>query len=66
MKQRPLLPSLLPSGLSQEELSEKCGLHRTYIGGIESLGRNVSLVNIERIAKALKRASSDMLILRKG
>ena len=31
-----------------------CGLDRTYIGGIERGERNVSLINIQRIAKALK------------
>lgn len=40
-------------GWSQENLADKSGLHRTYIGSIEKGGRNVSLVNIERIAKAL-------------
>ena len=40
-------------GWSQENLSHKSGLHRTYIGSIEKGGRNVSLINIERIAKAL-------------
>ncbi|MCF7871207.1 MAG: helix-turn-helix domain-containing protein [Candidatus Omnitrophica bacterium] len=41
-------------GLSQEQLAKKAGVHRTYIGGIESVGRNVSLINILRIAHALK------------
>jgi transcriptional regulator with XRE-family HTH domain len=41
-------------GLSQERLASKCGLHRTYISDIERGSRNVSLKNIERIAKALK------------
>lgn len=40
-------------GWSQEELAKKTGLHRTYIGSIERSERNVSLLNIERIAKAL-------------
>ena len=39
-------------GWSQDELAMKSGLHRTYIGSIERGERNVSLLNIERIAKA--------------
>jgi transcriptional regulator with XRE-family HTH domain len=38
---------------SQMKLAFKTGLDRTYIGGIERGERNVSLVNIERLAKAL-------------
>ena len=41
-------------GWSQEELGDKAGLHRTYIGSIERNERNVSLINIEKIATALK------------
>lgn len=41
--------------ISQEELAERCGLHRTYISDIELGKRNVSLENIERIAVALDR-----------
>ena len=40
-------------GYSQEEFAAKCGLDRTYISGIERGKRNVSLRNIEVIAKAL-------------
>ena len=47
--------------LSQEQLAFKSGLHRTYICDIERGARNVSLVNIEKIAKALK-ISIDYLI----
>lgn len=41
-------------GVSQEEFADMCGLDRTYIGGIERGERNVALINIERIAKALR------------
>jgi transcriptional regulator with XRE-family HTH domain len=40
-------------GISQEELAERCGLDRTYIGGIERGERNVGLVNVQRISDAL-------------
>jgi transcriptional regulator with XRE-family HTH domain len=40
-------------GLSQEELAARAGLHRTYIGMIERAEKNITLENIERLAKAL-------------
>jgi transcriptional regulator with XRE-family HTH domain len=40
-------------GISQEKLAELCDLHRTYISDVERGARNVSLVNIEKICKAL-------------
>ena len=40
-------------GITQEELSVKAQLHRTYISSIELGHRNVSLLNIEKLAKAL-------------
>jgi transcriptional regulator with XRE-family HTH domain len=46
---------------SQKELARRADLHRTYIGAIERHERNVSLVNVERIAKALKVNIKDLL-----
>jgi transcriptional regulator with XRE-family HTH domain len=40
-------------GLSQEELAEHAGLHRTYVGSVERAERNVSIEQMERIAVAL-------------
>ena len=37
-------------GVSQEEFADMCGLDRTYMGGIERGERNLSLINIEKIA----------------
>ena len=51
----------LAAHISQEELSELCGLHRTYISDIERCNRNVSIDNIEKIAKALHITASDLL-----
>jgi transcriptional regulator with XRE-family HTH domain len=48
--------------ITQEEAAERCGLHRTYYSGIERGIRNVSLVNIERIAKGLKKSLSDLFV----
>ena len=46
---------------TQEELARRADLHRTYIGAIERHERNVSLLNVERIAKALKVEAKDLL-----
>jgi len=51
----------MKAGLSQEELGFKSGLHRNYIGGIERGERNVAVVNIAKLAKALSVRPRDML-----
>jgi len=48
-------------GVSQEEFADLCGLDGTYIGGIERGERNVALVNIEKLARALKISLSELL-----
>lgn len=48
-------------GLSQEELAFECGLHRTYVSGVERGVRNPTVVVLEKIAKALKVAASRLL-----
>ena len=40
-------------GLSQEELADKADVHRTYVGMIERGEKNITIVNIQKIAKAL-------------
>lgn len=47
-------------GLSQEKLAELAGCHWTYIGMIERAERNITLANIERIAKALDMEIRDL------
>lgn len=48
--------------MSQEELGDLCGLHRTYISDIELGKRNVSLENIDKIAHALQVKKSELFI----
>ena len=49
-------------GISQEELADLAGLHRTYVGSIERGERNVSIDNIERLADALRLDVIDLLV----
>lgn len=46
--------------LSQEKLAELAGVHRTYIGMIERAEKNITLCNIDKIAKALQVEIKDL------
>ncbi len=48
-------------GISQEELADRAGLHRTYIGMIERAEKNITLVNMEKIANALQVKIEELL-----
>jgi transcriptional regulator with XRE-family HTH domain len=50
-------------GLTQEDLAGRAGIHRTYLSDVERGSRNVSLVNIERLAAALSLRPSELFQL---
>jgi transcriptional regulator with XRE-family HTH domain len=48
-------------GLSQEAFAERLGFHRTYISSVERCQRNVSIDNLDKMAKALRLKAADLL-----
>ena len=46
--------------LTQEDLADEAGIHRTYLSDVERGTRNLSLVNIEKLAAALKMKMSEL------
>ena len=50
-------------GFSQEELAHKADFHRTYIGMIERAEKNITLINIDKIAKALEVEIKELLAI---
>jgi transcriptional regulator with XRE-family HTH domain len=51
-------------GWSQEDLALEAGLHRTFVSHVEREARNISIDNLEKLARALKVPLCDLLILR--
>ncbi|MGH8546069.1 MAG: helix-turn-helix domain-containing protein [Gammaproteobacteria bacterium] len=49
------------TGLSQEDLAARAGLHRTYISSVERAQRNVSVENIFALARALKCEPAELV-----
>jgi transcriptional regulator with XRE-family HTH domain len=48
-------------GLSQEELAARAGLHRTYVSSVERFERNITIDNMERLARAIDLEVVDLL-----
>jgi len=53
----------IKKGYSQEAFADKVGVHRTYIGMIERAEKNITLLNIKKIADGLEVSISELLKL---
>jgi len=49
--------------MTQEDLADASGIHRTYLSDVERGSRNLSLINIERLAAALSLSMSELFQL---
>ena len=47
--------------ISQEDLADRCGLHRTYLGSVERGERNVTLATLEQLARGLDCEPADLI-----
>ncbi|MBL9080858.1 MAG: helix-turn-helix transcriptional regulator [Planctomycetales bacterium] len=48
-------------GLTQQQLGDQCQLHRTFIGSVERGERNVSVLNLRRLATVLRTTPAELL-----
>ena len=48
-------------GMSQEDMAEACGLHRTYVGSVERGERNISIDNMEAMAIGVGKKITQLL-----
>jgi transcriptional regulator with XRE-family HTH domain len=51
----------IQAGISQEKLAELADVHRTYVGDVERGERNISVVNMVKVADALGKKLSDVV-----
>lgn len=51
----------IKKGISQEELADRCGVHRTYMGRIERGETNITLTNIHKVARGLGVSPASLL-----
>lgn len=47
--------------LTQQQLADQCGLHRTFIGSVERGERNIAVLNLRKIAQVLRIATAELL-----
>ena len=51
----------LARNLTQAQLGEQCDLHRTFIGSVERGERNVAVLSLRKIARALRTTPAELL-----